>query len=969
MKTAFSPPSPHTTLIIILGASEWPDDETFDPSKAFEHAAHKLEKYFLTAFGLPKENLLWLFDTPLNARDIDKEICKHLDKFGGVARDVFVYYTGHGRPIDDRSSLYLAIRDTQAHDPEGSSLSFKSLARTLKAKARHLRRFYILDCCFAALGQSTLQGASVFDELCKRTLKDIEVDLEIPSQGYAGLFSSGKEEMSVILPNHENTFFTQALLQILLEGSLSRKPYFSLKDIYDLLEGHLNSLYKDYRSKYPHVLKPPIPQIYAGNIASLPFFPNSHAEIELHLETEDRPQPDVPSLSKIPEHPEYQVQAAQGSKQATPASFSEESGEHSSSVSGFHINTTPVLNPSVPNQASAAGEWNPGQYTFMENEQKRVPSPKQKAPVPSPVEEIGTNAPGIADRPPDIMESEIEDLGDIGELDLPDPPPLSEHDEDEGFDEDEDFLETRSNPSAVPRRSALSPPGHLPRTRYSKKPDLDEIWHPLTPSELSTLSPIKLHYPKGLDFDEDDTPLSRNTENIHTVATPPSRIKASFRRVIKFLFGAKAEAQLDISQSIGANLTIQTETEDKRQLYTVLDIGTTYARAMIVEVLNESIIVLGVGYHPQSYGQMSDGSISDIVGVITNCNKALLSAEEAAGGLIAPNTIIGIAGKLVKGSSITITKQRQHPTLPITPEELESIIFNALQKLFKSSQEEITAGAGHPNIDVRLTNASVLAVSVEEQFVSNPIGFRGQSLTLTLFSAFAPLTLLEALGTVAQGLDLTLVTIVAEPYALARCLSHNTNANRGAIIIDIGAGQTDIALVRQGEIEETRTFAQAGRTFTRRLAGCKGLSLQEAEELKITYSSGSVKGHVKEEIQDIFASDVETWMESIELCLKEMARGESLPPAVYMVGGGSGLPDLTKKLERFPWTERLPFSHQPLIQTIQPAMVTGISDPNHLLQDVQDITLMALAYHAIELQNEDNALERTLTKVIDTMHI
>jgi cell division protein FtsA len=88
-----------------------------------------------------------------------------------------------------------------------------------------------------------------------------------------------------------------------------------------------------------------------------------------------------------------------------------------------------------------------------------------------------------------------------------------------------------------------------------------------------------------------------------------------------------------------------------------------------------------------------------------------------------------------------------------------------------------------------------------------------------------------------------------------------------------------------------------------------------------------------------------------------------------MVGGGSGLPDLGGKLESYPWTERLPFSQKPIIQTIQPAMVSSIADPNHLLKNAQDITPMALAYQAIELQNEDNVLERTLYQVINSMHI
>ena len=94
-------------------------------------------------------------------------------------------------------------------------------------------------------------------------------------------------------------------------------------------------------------------------------------------------------------------------------------------------------------------------------------------------------------------------------------------------------------------------------------------------------------------------------------------------------------------------------------------------------------MVLGAGRHQQSYSHMSDGIVTDIPGVIANCNEALTKAEQSAGGIIAPSTVIGIAGELVKGSSITISKQRQQPTKPVTPEELEAIISSAQQKLLK----------------------------------------------------------------------------------------------------------------------------------------------------------------------------------------------------------------------------------------------------------------------------------------------
>jgi cell division protein FtsA len=164
-------------------------------------------------------------------------------------------------------------------------------------------------------------------------------------------------------------------------------------------------------------------------------------------------------------------------------------------------------------------------------------------------------------------------------------------------------------------------------------------------------------------------------------------------------------------------------------------------------------------------------------------------------------------------------------------------------------------------------------------------------------------------------------------------------------------------------------FALGGRAFTRRLATGKGISTKDAEKLKLLYSRGGIKGSDRDEIESILAPESQTWMDTVELLVEELSKGELLPPAIYLVGGGAALPDLQQRLESFPWAERLPFAHQPIVQTVQPEMVTNIVDPNGYLRDAQDITPMALAYQAVELQNENNVLERALNRVIHNMHI
>ena len=110
--------------------------------------------------------------------------------------------------------------------------------------------------------------------------------------------------------------------------------------------------------------------------------------------------------------------------------------------------------------------------------------------------------------------------------------------------------------------------------------------------------------------------------------------------------------------------------------------------------------------------------------------------------------------------------------------------------------------------------------------VTNPVGFKGRHVRISVFNAFAPLIHLGALQTVAEKLSRELLAVVAEPYAVARCINQDELGPAGALFVDVGGGTTDIALVRQGGVEGTRMFALGGRAFTKSLADRLELSVR-----------------------------------------------------------------------------------------------------------------------------------------------
>lgn len=401
-----------------------------------------------------------------------------------------------------------------------------------------------------------------------------------------------------------------------------------------------------------------------------------------------------------------------------------------------------------------------------------------------------------------------------------------------------------------------------------------------------------------------------------------------------------------------------------------LDIGTEFVKALIVEVEERKNkgYVIGVGKKKQKLGDMQSGAVTDIAGVIDNCRDAIKDAEKIA-SISADQLIMGIAGELVKGATSTTNYIRNEPDTKISFEELKNIIHKIQWKAFDQIRAQLAFETGYNEIDVKLVNAAIVDVRIDGYRVSNPIGFQGKDVTMSVFNAFAPLVHFGALQTIAAELDMDLLAITAEPYAVARCMGHEDGGSYSAIFIDIGGGTTDIAVVRDGGVEGTKMFTLGGRTFTKRLSQSLNVSFQEAEEIKLAYSASKLEKQSHKIVREAMKSDCEVWVSGVALTLSEFYNVDVLPSRILLCGGGSHLPEIKETLEERYWYKSLNFPRKPQISFLQPKHVSNIIDKTNSLKDQQDITPMALANLSLELAGEERVLGKILRKVVRLMQV
>lgn len=408
-----------------------------------------------------------------------------------------------------------------------------------------------------------------------------------------------------------------------------------------------------------------------------------------------------------------------------------------------------------------------------------------------------------------------------------------------------------------------------------------------------------------------------------------------------------------------------------------LDLGTESVKAIVFnieekqsmsgEIIGKRGIIRGVGNVKQRPGDLQNNNITDIASVIKNAKEAIRIASQEA-EMSPQQLVMGIAGELVKGATSTLSYKREDSNAKINITELRNIVHKLEWKSFAEIRKKLSEETGYPEIDVKLVNSAIVDVRIDGYKVTNLMGFQGKEVQMSIFNSFAPLAHYGALQQIADELNLELLGIISEPFALSKCLSYEEDGTGSAIFIDVGGGGTDIAIVSNGSVMNTKMFGIGGRTFTKRLSIELNISSQEAEQLKFAYSADKLESKSKKIIETIIRDDIEIWLEGVVLALSEF-KEKTLPTRIFLSGGGTYLPEIKEALNERKWYRKLPFASNPQASYITPKNLPNLIDETKKLKNRGDIVPLALVNIGIELSGEENIVQKVLKKVIGIMQV
>jgi type IV pilus assembly protein PilM len=159
----------------------------------------------------------------------------------------------------------------------------------------------------------------------------------------------------------------------------------------------------------------------------------------------------------------------------------------------------------------------------------------------------------------------------------------------------------------------------------------------------------------------------------------------------------------------------------------------------------------------------------------------------------------------------------------------------------------------------------------------------------------APRTLVEKYTKAVQLAGLNPIGVETELLSMVRSLAPGKGVT---MLIDFGAGSTDIAIAKDGKLSFSRSIPTAGEAFTRAVAQNLGVAYQQAEEYKKAYglSEGQLEGKIKGALGPVFRMVSDEIKKAIHYYQTE-EKGE-VPASVVISGGTAGMPETLSSLSK-----------------------------------------------------------------------
>lgn len=362
----------------------------------------------------------------------------------------------------------------------------------------------------------------------------------------------------------------------------------------------------------------------------------------------------------------------------------------------------------------------------------------------------------------------------------------------------------------------------------------------------------------------------------------------------------------------------------RSESFIVLDIGTFSVKGLYGEVKSSELVIsafsnreyIGAGDINIDGSFNSEGITNTCRAVLTELKKSVTRRRRFTN-----KVVLGIGGGFVRGKTLTQSYIRDYPSEELGEGEFSNIVQKMQQRNYEQIRRDFKRETGRSELEVYLLNGALEDIKIDGHEVVNPIGFTGKEVSCGLFNSYIPKKHLELFEGIIKSLKLELVSVISQPHAVFSSLMYNGIAPADFVLIDIGGSATEISLARKGRLDDIRSISMGGSSFTKSISETLKVEFLEAENIKRIFAGEGVARYAAKRIEETVAADTGLFVRGLEMILSDLSQVSLLPSKIYMYGGGSRIPVISKAIKQPQWRASLSFSAKPVLTMLAPSRV------------------------------------------------
>ncbi|NUM88369.1 MAG: cell division protein FtsA [Bdellovibrionales bacterium] len=367
----------------------------------------------------------------------------------------------------------------------------------------------------------------------------------------------------------------------------------------------------------------------------------------------------------------------------------------------------------------------------------------------------------------------------------------------------------------------------------------------------------------------------------------------------------------------------------KQEFIVGLDIGTTKICAIVGQLTENGIDIVGIGTRPST--GLRKGAVINIDSTVEGIQRAIEEAELMAGCEI-DRAYVGVAGNHVRSfNSSGVVSVKNHE---INSDDIERVIDAAKAIAIPADRQVIHLIPQDFIID-------------GQDGIKDPVGMSGVRLEGKIHIVTGSSSSTQNLVKCANRAGLGVAELVLEPIASAEAVLSEDEKELGVALVDIGGGTSDICIFVGGALVHTGVINVGGNHITNDIAVGLRTPQTEGEKLKIRHGCALKDLIAPEEtievpgvggrqprivarrlLAEIIEPRVEEMFQLIKAEIEKTGYTELVGSGVVLTGGASmleGMPELAEMVFDMPVKRGYPAGMGGLRDIVNsPKFATGV---------------------------------------------